>query len=526
MTLSSKAQAIIDRARLQIPSMDNPRLADLPFDDFRPHQPPAIEAILQAFKDVNVVVLDAPTGSGKTLIAEAVRRMMAARALYVCNTISLQQQFIGDYKYAKLLMGRSNYTPELIGEGEWKTATCADCSKPTCPLCSSERTCPYSCAKMEAVGSPLTVLNTQYLLNEGNRQGLFRGRELMVMDEADTLEKELMRYAGVEISKRRCEQYGLREPEKVTVSSSWPTWFDCTIKNLRQHRLRISGQTLRSQRERNYLERLLDQLRWIRPQIEEGWVYTGGNGYISFKPVTVEDVGKKLLWPLGRKWLLMSATPISGEMMVRELGWEENFEVVRVPHTFPVENRRVSIRPVANMSRKANERQQLIAGIRKIISTSNERTLIHTVSYDLAVHISEALEGSGRPVLTYRTSGDKDRVLKSARLHPDGIIVAPSFDRGIDLPDDLCRIVIVAKIPFPYLGDRQVSKRMHGPNGQQWYSVQTVRTLVQMCGRGVRHKDDWCKTYILDSAFADLYRKNKRLFPNWFIESIDWSGNA
>lgn len=96
------------------------------------------------------------------------------------------------------------------------------------------------------------------------------------------------------------------------------------------------------------------------------------------------------------------------------------------------------------------------------------------------------------------------------------------MDRGVDLKDDDCRVVVVAKVPFPYLGDKQVSARLHSPGGQAWYTVQTIRTLVQMTGRGVRHEDDWCESYVLDSVMLkQLWKKDKRLFPGWWAEAVD-----
>ncbi len=40
-----------------------------------------------------------------------------------------------------------------------------------------------------------------------------------------------------------------------------------------------------------------------------------------------------------------------------------------------------------------------------------------------------------------------------------------------------------------------------------------IRTLIQMCGRGIRSAEDQCDFYILDAQFERLYRENKYLFP-------------
>jgi len=97
---------------------------------FRDTQVAAMIQVVEAFNHgADVVMLDAPTGTGKTLLAEMVRRAGGFRnALYVCNTIGLQDQFLSDFPYAQLIKGRSNYIP-LDGPPD---ATCADCSGKEC----------------------------------------------------------------------------------------------------------------------------------------------------------------------------------------------------------------------------------------------------------------------------------------------------------------------------------------------------------------------------------------------------------
>lgn len=82
--------------------------------------------------------------------------------------------------------------------------------------------------------------------------------------------------------------------------------------------------------------------------------------------------------------------------------------------------------------------------------------------------------------------------------------------------------MIVAKVPFPYLGDSQVKGRMNLPGGQGWYTVQTIRSLVQMLGRAVRSADDHAVGYILDKQFvSNIWKKSKELLPGWWKESLD-----
>jgi Rad3-related DNA helicase len=222
----------------------------------------------------------------------------------------------------------------------------------------------------------------------------------------------------------------------------------------------------------------------------------------------------------------MSATVISGQEMVRELGWDRGgYRVVNVKATFPAKNRRVKIEPAGDMSRQGAKRDKgvVIGRILKILyEYPNDRILIHTVSYDLSRDIADACRYGGRNVYSYTESNQRATTLAGYVNDPTGVLVAPSFDRGIDLPGDLCRVQVIAKVPFPYLGDKQVSARLHSKNGQLWYNIQTIRSIVQMCGRGVRSSEDWCVTYILDSQFRRFWEKCRGLFPNWWKEALDW----
>ena len=51
--------------------------------------------------------------------------------------------------------------------------------------------------------------------------------------------------------------------------------------------------------------------------------------------------------------------------------------------------------------------------------------------------------------------------------------------------------------------------------------MQTVRSLVQMTGRAMRHEDDTCEIYIIDAQFMEnVWKKSKHLLPEWWKEAI------
>ena len=101
------------------------------------------------------------------------------------------------------------------------------------------------------------------------------------------------------------------------------------------------------------------------------------------------------------------------------------------------------------------------------------------------------------------------------------MLVASSMDRGIDLPDEACRVQIVLKVPYPSLGDKQVAERLYSTrDGKTWYAVEVARSILQMSGRGVRHVDDYCECVILDSSFVGWYGLWQRLLPAWWRQAV------
>ncbi|MGC2573232.1 MAG: helicase C-terminal domain-containing protein [Candidatus Nitrosopolaris sp.] len=112
----------------------------------------------------------------------------------------------------------------------------------------------------------------------------------------------------------------------------------------------------------------------------------------------------------------------------------------------------------------------------------------------------------------------KDDFIKNHTFSKPTVLISPSLHLGLDLKDDLSRFQIITKVPYPSLGDRWIDEKRK--RSEKWYNWQTALRLVQGYGRSIRSKDDWAKTYVLDSAFGPFVRKNKNILPNWFIQAI------
>lgn len=548
----------VDRWQVQLPEQ---------FTEFRPHQVRAIREIVEYFEaGYRWVMLDAPTGAGKTVIGEAVRQILSRQSLYLCTTKTLQAQFVHDFPYAALIKGRSNYPtldhPERFeSERAGERLSCADCLRTAewaddapfcdecppwsdespgsrvihCPHCHPSKECPYVVAKRIALNSPLTVANTAYLINEANFVGQFGWDKdigyrfpFWVIDEADTLESLLMSFVELGIRPRTMKRLRLSPPEKVTVPESWIEWCEENAPKIRDVASSIVDPDRAKEADDLYsLAHRADMVRKFLVAEPDNWVLDGyKEGGMSLRPVTVSGHAHEFLWRHGHRFLLMSATLISDEQVAADLGIDE-WATVRVDSQFPIERRPIVAQPRANMTSKTKEDEwpKMAAQVRQVIEAHRgERVLVHTVSYELAEYLHSALSDLWG-VMTYRTGRERERVLEQFRVTEGAVLFAPSLDRGVDLPDDEVRVIVIAKIPFPYLGDKQVSKRFYGTGvlGRTWYATQTVRSLVQMTGRGMRHRDDWCVSYILDAQFTtNVWRNNRSLIPQWWAAALEW----
>lgn len=556
-----------------------------------------VEALDEGFK---VVFLSAPTGSGKSLVAATVPQILDTNFVYTATTHTLQDQIEKDFPYAKVLKGRRNYrtyddpdvTADECTKEKTKLPACSSCPGwgkgsswdmgdvdderdqgmgPHCHYCHPVSKCAYEIAKAEADNAHMAVLNITYFLSETNYvfYSIFRHKDLVIIDEADTLEEQLMSFITVEIPAKTRRDLGIGLPKNKGVEESWVEWIEdevlpaikSRLKDLPKTSPNLFGRPDRQvMRERKRYERLLRQVSMLleppplppgqefdedddTPALASGWVLTGWdtkkgdpkeeqNVNVIFKPITVRDYARAYLWDMAKQFVLMSATIISPEQMAHDLGLEEDeWTVVEIPSSFPKERRPVVIRgEVAVTKNTMDDGSAYPVLVNQLIDIMEEhpddRILVHSNSYKLTRELFfESRRKSHMAqsrIYAYFYSHEREKALNAYLRDFRGVLIAPSFERGVDLQDDDCRVVVIAKVPFPYLGDKQIQARLYGTgrSGKTWYKVETIRTICQMTGRGMRSRDDWAINYILDKSFLRIYWENQNLFPSWWREAI------
>ena len=525
------------------------------FTEFRSQQLTAIERIRST--DKRFILLQGPTGVGKTLVVAASQRLLKEKFIYTCSTLQLQDQFAGDFahdregkEYAVELKGRNNYPtlryrhlfPKINASmctGK-KETHCRWCCDGTCnpegftnasgkEICYRKFDCPYRVQKAKALGAELAVVNTALFLNEANFVGGLSGWPWMVADEGDLLEGALMSHIEVEITRHWIDRLGLKPPARKTVEEAWIEWVQSEAKpkvdeELERLQSRYGVEDMRRQQQLERMQAKLDF--FLREVATTKWVFLPGDDRWVFKPVFVSRYADRHLWQHAKRFIIMSATIISPDEMAHSLGIpREEIEFIDLPSTFLPERRPIYYQPKANITKKteAEERPKAIAGLDEILDRHpDDKVLVHTVSYGYAQQ-TVSMSRHKKRMLTYDCAQDRESKLEEFKSAPPGtVLVASSMERGINLSDDLCRVVVVMKTPFLNLGDKQVSTRLHADKkgGQLWYNVAAIRTLVQMTGRAMRSAEDHCEIYILDAQFGRLYKENRFLFPKWWREAL------
>lgn len=504
------------------------------FIEWRPRQ---IELAAKAVGSQKYAfLLDSPTGTGKSLIAATAQRLLGKSIVYLVVTKQLQDQILRDFPYAKTLMGRSNY-PCLRYPRLFPQVTAEECTNDKANPCPFTSDCPYLLAKREALSAPLAVLNIAYFLSEANFVGEFSGVEFLVIDEIDELDDQLMSFIEMKITKKQLERYQIPPPKFKTKIDAWREWAKNTLTLLAPRLAQLGEVTNSSEwggvdfkdlKEKKRLERLIYKLGYLVRELDDTWVpYQGPNEW-SLKPTWVSRYASPVLWDHTDKVLGMSATILDPRQLCLNTGLVSKagryYEYHQLPSPFPKENRPIYYEPCANIVNKEMDKAlpRLAIAVEKILTKyPDDRILIHTVSYKVRDFLLHEIRS---PRMITHSTQDRTQVLeKFKKSKAPLVLLSPSMERGVDLPHEECRVVIITKVPWPDLSDPQISKRVHASkDGNSWYAHKAVSSIVQASGRAIRSINDHCDTYILDSQFEKLYREYNHFFPRWYKEAIVW----
>lgn len=481
--------------------------------------------------------------SGKSITGMLLSVMQNGKAAYMCSTKQLQDQLKKDFPEAGYIKGRNNY--RCIEHGDFADE-CVHSRENPCP---SRLPCEYQKAKRELKGKQIQVMNYHFGINIMNHDPMWfdmvkggdKRYDLVVCDEADVLEQILTEYVSVEVGKDVVRKFGFKPPERVTgkarnAEEYWKQWakecgdaieryLECDIYREMQRQGVKEGTKKWKKTEDRYL-RLLGKFRFLHENVDKYWIFEDDKkGKYSFKPMWMnERMFEQIMGRFAKRWVFMSGSLPSRETFCRLIGLniDDSF-YAETASSVPVENRKIYCDYQGSMGGKTKEETlpKVVKRIEELMDEhKGQKGLIHSVSFKLSDEICEMLgKGYRERLIIHKQGENKDGVIEEfKKSKSDFVLISPSVSRGCDFPDDYCRFNIMPKCPFLYLGDKLTSSRLYsGKFGEKWYVEQAVQEMLQASGRGVRHDKDWCDTYLLDSDFRRVFRKE--LVPAWVYEA-------
>ena len=266
-----------------------------------------------------------------------------------------------------------------------------------------------------------------------------------------------------------------------------------------------------------------DEMRMMNPDSEYFVknVNDGNDGKtIGFSCVKEDYMVWKYLLRHSPNRIMLSATVGLKEAFDDNIGIkfteQKKSSMVRIPSTFDFSKSPIYVSEKYRMTfREKNESFPKIKDMtyKILMNHSNEHGMIQTGSYDNAKRLwMEAPPNLRARMLLYENSKEKEQMLNRHKESKNTVLLGPSLNEGIDLPGDLCRFIIILKVPYPQLQDKLVQAKMK--EFPTWYKSKTSNSIIQGIGRGNRYKEDWCITYILDGCFKDLLNSTKSQYSN------------
>jgi ATP-dependent DNA helicase DinG len=254
---------------------------------------------------------------------------------------------------------------------------------------------------------------------------------------------------------------------------------------------------------------------------------------VELKPLNISEYCQAVFEKCS-KTLIMSATILNGRAFCRSVGLSTSsydsgdVKFIRIPSDFPVENRLIYPLNIEYLNFNNLQSEQVKNKIAKTVDNlmsihRYDKGIIHTTSYEQLNFIKENVsQENARRLIVTDPEIQRDEVLKQ---HIDSIkptvLISPSLHTGLNLKDELSRFQIITKVPYPNKSDRWTNAKRE--TDEEWYYWQTALKLIQAYGRSIRSKEDWAKTYVLDSAFGYFVKKNKNILPDWFTLAIKGS---
>ena len=551
-----------------------------PTFSFRPNQKEAIvDTLLNWLTGKNKhVIISAPTGTGKSIIAlmcgAVLSRYYGKKGYILCSDLGLLEQYKVDidryFPRWAVLKGQQEYKCNKnnlgFNSGQCKIKGCNSYKEivKKFPDCVGE--CPYLIAREKAIKSDVLVCTYAFWLIQQNvvsknvENAPFDKRDFVICDEAHKLVSIVQdhyspSFAESDLTKMKTiietvSEENIDVIDEIELSRRkivYMTNLDDVAEELGKYVSLVKIVEQASDAVNRYIDAdvlskedktLLHSANFVKEHYSSFLDYVGvirdaGSSVIvknfdDNKPenVTFNCINESYL--MGKyfhanceKSMYMSATIGSPESYSNNHAIPE-YEYISIPSNFKFENSPIFYVPDYKMSYK--EKEVSFPKVVDLITSTvrmyvGRRGIIQTGSYKFAQDLYERVPSDvRRRIILYNGSTEKNQSIEFFKNCKDKILVGPSLIEGLNFSDDLCRFQIIMKIPYPSLADKFINRKKD--INPKWYSDETAISILQGVGRGIRHENDWCVTFIFDGCFHYLAQSSWDMFPDEFKKRI------
>ena len=512
------------------------------------------------FSDKKFLIIQAPTGTGKSFIAKTIanmtresssryRELVDSGDIYKTDlhgeyiykdqvyrekphgcfsltiTKTLQDQYRSLFEDTEILKGKGNYECALDSNFEVDTAPCVYLNEQK-KKCLDNKCCFYYNAIDSTLKSQFGCLSYSKFLSMEDH---LKRRQYLVLDEASELESELVKEFTFTLPYRDLKKKGINFVYSINRDKLYEGLFDC-LSELREYLLDAKKHiTKKSSNFTHKSKLILDYKKYyrifrglknlIRTFKESKYIVEKDGLEVTFTPRKV-DLLSRHIFAHAEKVVLLSATIVGVKSFVKSLGISnDDYDFIDIDSTFEPKMSPILIYTDTPLNNKnlVKTLPTLVDRIEGILEHHpNEKGIIHTQSNNITDFIKNFIDRKYNNRLLFREPGIKNEDILKAHIESKEptVLVSPSMGYGIDLKDDLGRFQVIVKLPYlPWLDKRVVAIR---ETDKKWYTLQMLSSLIQACGRTTRGENDYSVTYIMDSTFLKIRREYYNDLPVYF----------
>lgn len=469
-----------------------------PYSEPREIQSQALDVLFSNWDSYDVFVINAPTAFGKTGVAKTMQNAFRSVSV-IAPTNQLVEQFRTEF-------------PETCSLGRLDGYQCAEWKRP----CSVTR------GKLRKFCSGCPASGDLARAKYRNGPGIYNYhiytshklyRDVLVVDEAHNLIPHITDRMAVQLWR-----HDYNYPHNAWTNEALLQWAQgLSEKKRRTKKIELLIDCLTAPKPTHVIQRTKDWYNGkgtLRGDPEEREV-------LKLLPVDIRHA-PALFWPREVKKIVLLSATISRKDVERLGLSRRRVAYIDCASPIPGGNRPILLHDVASVNR-ANMHESIpliVAHIRQLAEYhKGEKGLIH-MPYQMAVLVQHHLTESR--FLFHSNLNKKEQYERFRASSPESgtVLVASGMYEGVDLPYDAARWQCIAKVPWGSLGNPAVKYIADtDPEGYTW---DTLRTVIQACGRVCRTPEDYGCTYILDSTIRRLLDNSfaAKLVPHWFDDAI------